>query len=274
MDNAQVVDNLDTLFEGGEKGQECLLFFSYSHNTHRHFPVTGGELAQKRQHDAQRRHSDETKISQLLERAQTLRAQLYQVRWDQSTSREHKKRTLLALKRELLACERAAQAARREADETLDRMLALDGVGIGPAELFGEAGNAAVGNKSPLEEETEAVARAKQQAEQSDLTNLKMLRVQSKEVTREMNPADKWAHLYGMYDSSRQPQAQLAPSASPSIFRVKSNQGAVAAALSDEEITKLRGQIYHLRQRTNMTQPDKVLLSELQAKLRAATGGN
>ncbi len=206
------------------------------------------------------------------ERAQLLRAQLYQVRWDQSTSPQQKKRALLALKRELLASERAAEAARREADDALDKMLALEGVGIGPAELFGEAGNAAAGHKTPLEEEAEALAKAKQQAEQSDITNLKMMRVQSKEVTKEMNPADKWAHLYGMYDSSRQQPATLAPPPTTSIFRVKSHGHSNSASLTDEEVTKLRGQIYQLRQRTNLSQSEKVLLSDLQAKLRAATG--
>ncbi len=175
----------------------------------------------KRNHDVHRRAEDEQKVTLLLERAQVLRGQLYQARWDPNLSRDQRKRAVLAMKRELLACERAAAAARAEADQALDRMLGLEQLGIGPAELFGEAGDSAAGNRTPLEEETEAIARARQHAEQSDLNHVKMIRVQSREVTKEMTAADKWAHLYGAYDNSKvQPVAPPEYHKAGSIFKV------------------------------------------------------
>ena len=215
----------------------------------------------------QRRAADEHKVTLLLERAQVLRGQLYQARWDPSLSRDQRKRTVLAMKRELLACERAAEAARAEADEALDRMLGLEQLGIGPAELFGEAGNAAAGNRTPLEEEAEAIARARQHAEQSDLNNLKMMRVQSRDVTKEMSAADKWAHLYGMYGSSK-PQALAPPTGAGggSLFKSRSS--------AEDEVTRLRGQIHAYKNKTNLSQTDKIALADLQARLKAATGGS
>jgi hypothetical protein len=220
----------------------------------------------KRKHDVQRRAEDEHKVTLLLERAQVLRGQLYQARWDVNLTKDQRKRAVLAMKRELLACERAAAAARTAADEALDRMLGLDQLGIGPAELFGEAGDSAAGHRTPLEEETEAIARARQHAEQTELNNLKMMRVQSREVTKDLSAADKWAHLYGMYDSSRSPVPVHQEYHKPSIFKVRSSA-------SEDEVTRLRGQLYQLKQKTNMSQADRIALADLQARLKAATGG-
>ncbi len=43
--------------------------------------------------------------------------------------------------------------------------------------------------------------------------------------------------------------------------------------MSEDEITRLRGQIYQLKNKINISNSDKILLSDLQARLKAATGG-
>ncbi len=86
------------------------------------------------------------------------------------------------------------------------------------------------------------------------------MRVQSKEVTKEMAPGDKWAHLYGIYDSSK-------PKVEP-----PSSMRKVKSSISETEVAKLRGEILALKQKTGLSQHDKVRLAELQAMLKAATG--
>ncbi len=221
-----------------------------------------GELAQKRAHDSARRASDRARVGELDARCEQLREQLYELRWGQQQQQQQQKHdlksALRSLRAELRAAEAALHQARADAAEAFDQMLALETLGISLAEMP-SADRAAAG---VVESELAAIAHAKAQADQNDVTNLKMMRVASKEVTKEMAPGDKWAYLYGSYESSKKTE-----SANPSGMRKSKS-----SSISQAEVTKLRGEIYALKQKTTLSQQDKVRLAELQAMLKAATG--
>ena len=198
---------------------------------------------------------DEKRMVDLLSRAHELQEDVYATRWNPALDKATKAKQVLEKKRILIALEREIRALRVSAVKSFDDSLALESLGLGPAELYGaerdEAGDRGEG-LDPYDQMSRSIAHASELAEDEDLENLKMLRVASAEVVKDMKPGEKFAHLYDLYDSSK-------------------NDGSNRHAhMAEEERIKLRGQIYALKQRTNLSQKDRVLLSELQARLKAA----
>ena len=196
---------------------------------------------------------DEKKMVDLLSRAHDLQEQVYAVRWNASIDKPAKKSTVLALKKELMVVEKQIGSVREASVRSFDASLALESLGLGPSDLHesnrvdqadADSGTYVGMNKN--------IANAPERADDQDLEDIKMMRVASAEVTKEMKPGDKFEYLYGMYSGS------------------KHAGDAKANTMSEEQKVNLRGKIYHLKNSTNLSEADKVLLAELQAQLKAA----
>ena len=84
---------------------------------------------------------------------------------------------------------------------------------------------------------------------------LTLVQVKSCEVAPNKSPAERFAHLYDLYHEG------------------KSDTPDKTQKATEQEILKLRQQIRHLKESTRLTVADKALLHDLQARLKAATGG-
>lgn len=91
--------------------------------------------------------------------------------------------------------------------------------------------------------------------ESAELENLKMMRTSSSEAAMTMSPGERFQMLYGMYGEWKEQNMGL-----PST----------AAVGTQDDLVKLRGAIYKLKQKHKLSAADKLLLAELQARLKAA----
>lgn len=239
METVKVVSNLDTLFSSSVSAKE------------------EEALAVKAQHDLHRRLVDEKKMVELLSAAHDTQEQLYAVRWSTSLDRPAKRAQVLELRRRLVSLERSMADLRREAARSFDASLALESLGLGPSELYETDRLASSGRDDqvdPYVAMTKSIAHAAEQADDQDLESIKMIRVASADLVKDMKPGEKFAHLYGMYSETKQEDTQQLRH----------------SALTEEQKIKLRGQIYALKQHTHLSQEDKIRLAELQAQLKAA----
>lgn len=205
-----------------------------------------------------------------LQQIHGLQERLYHIRWDSSIALEDKQRDVSNLFRELWRVEKALAQVRSDAASAFEKSLALEGLGLKQAPSLGQAasgGGAQVASdevsKTYLEQQVTGVVKAREEIETADLDNLKMMRVKSSEQVKDKSPAEKWQHLYHMYGEWKD-QTEAAKG------QHVATRKAMGSTLSEDEIIKLRGAIYALKQRTNMSQADKALLADLQARLKAA----
>lgn len=156
--------------------------------------------------------------------------------------------------------ELAIDKARGEALKSFELSLALNSIGLGD-KMLSRALEAPASDKNMSVTKMAAaqtgltVSNAREQMESTELENLKMMRVASSEAAKTMSPGERFQMLYGMYGEWKEQNA-----GSPST----------AAARNQDDLVKLRGAIYHLKQKPELSAADKVLLAELQARLKAA----
>jgi len=221
------------------------------------------DLVAKSTNDEAKRTADERRMVEVLSAIHSARERLYALRWNPTMQYGDKKREVLTVARELLSLEAELERVRHEGLKNFEHSLVLEGLAL--SNVLTEKKESEIDFESQTYlEDLESIAHARENMEESELDQIKMMRVASSEHTKDKSKADKWKYLYGMYGEWKE-QTNKSDVASSPMRKIASSE-----ASNDEEVIKLRGQIYALKNKASLTQHDKVLLAELQAKLKAA----
>jgi len=227
------------------------------------FATKTHDVVAKAANDEAKRMASQRRMVEILAGIHQTRERLYQARWNQTVVYAEKKRNVLTLCRDVLRLEEDLARCRREGLKEFEESLVLDGLSLGHFLTSPQTKQVELESQTLLED-MERTAHARQIMEETELEQIKLIRVMSADQTKDKTKGEKFKMLYGQYGEWKD-QKDLDNKLSPNVMKkVTSTPG------PDAEVTRLRGQIHALQNKSNVTEADKLRLVELQAKLKAA----